>query len=323
MLFSSGPAIQAGPFCGRIKYMSDSTPPFDAEISLDAVIEHAQTLADHVARIPPRTESPLRQPIFVVGSPRSGTTALGRCLGAHSQCATAEESLVLLPLWRIYADLYAVGLPTGVAHLKEYVSESELLSSLGDFSDRIFTGLLERTGAATYVDHTPWYGVLTPFVRALYPDARFVHVVRDGRQVVRSLKAPYEKGFAWAGADHATRCAIWRTMVDGTDRALSATAPEQAIQVRYHRLCADPESTLRGLAERLALPYESGMETPLRTQHARSQAGVTFGTAALTTHYTEAGWPTHWDADHIDTFTDIAGPTMERAFGSGWQSSPQ
>lgn len=298
------------------------TPAFDAEISLHEVIGSTHTLAGVMKALNPRTERALECPIFVVGSPRSGTTVLGRCLGAHTACATAEESLVLLPLWRMYADLYAGGVPSGVRHLSEYTTEDELVATLGAVSDRLFSGLLERTGAQRYIDHTPWYGAIVPFVRALYPDARFVHLVRDGRQVVRSLSDSYEKGFLWAGHDHATRCRIWTNMVRVTRDGL-AQQDSSSIELLYANLCSDPTSTLESASKFLRLEFENQMLEPLTRQHAGSTAKSTYGSARLAERFTPSGWPTDWDIEMCDVFNSEAGALMEELFGQDWSKSPQ
>ena len=297
--------------------MKPTRSSFDAEISLDTVIAKAQSLVDGKIVIPPRTGSALKQPIFVVGSPRSGTTVLGQCLGAHPLCVTNEESLILLPLWRIYIDLYASGLPTGIINLKEYISGEQLLSSLGQLADTVFTGLLGQAKASRYVDHTPWYGLISSFVTALYPDAQYIHVIRDGRQVARSLQESFHKGYLWAGNDLEARCQLWVAMVQGTLETLSQ---KDNFSVYYSHLCHSPDTVLHSVSDFIGVPFDKTMLRPLHIHHAASIVGEKFGTASFTEQFNSEGWPTDWDNSDREIFRRVAGNLMLKLFGENWDT---
>ncbi len=298
------------------------TVSFDNEISLDEIILKAQTLRMEAFRLPGRISRQLEAPIFVVGSPRSGTTVLGRCLGAHSQGVTAEESLVLLPLWRMYADLYAGDIPSGVAHLLEYISDSAFINALGDLADSVFFGLLTQSGAKVYIDHTPWYGTIAPFVKTLYPDARFVHIIRDGRQVTRSLQESYKRGYEWAGATIGTQSQVWSNVSIQTAEVLEKYTSD-TVTVRYLDLITSPEVTLKRITNFLDLPYEESMLVPLQKPHATSHAGISFGLQALQERYTDDGWPVDWNEEDRSIFITFAGASMDMFFGNDWKNLPQ
>lgn len=243
---------------------------------------------------------------------------LGQCLGAHPFCATNEESLILLPLSRIYVDLIASGLPTGVVHLKEYISEEQLLTSLGQLADAVFTGLLSHSDASRYVDHTPWYGVISSFVTALYPDAQYIHVIRDGRQVVRSLQGSFEKGYLWAGNSVETRCQLWVAMVKGTMDTLSQK--DNVLPIFYNQLCHDPETVMQSVADYIDVSFDKSMLEPLHTHHAASIIGEKFGVASLDDKFTVDGWPIDWDDKNKEIFRKIAGSLMSKLFGENWET---
>lgn len=127
----------------------------------------------------------IREPILIVGSPRSGTTMLGNLLSLHPDVAYWEEPRSIWCLghaWRDHDRLVASDLTPGIA------------SGI----DHRFARFLEATGRSRFAEKTPSNTLRLPFIQALYPDARIIHLVRDGRAVVasmlRMLKKPPDQG---------------------------------------------------------------------------------------------------------------------------------
>jgi Sulfotransferase family len=258
----------------------------------------------------------IRAPVFVVGSPRSGTTITGSCLQAHPQLAGTAESLALIHLWCIYADLYKGFNRRRYCPLKEYISEDLLLSGIGDLADGIFAGVL---GARKdrYVDHTPWYGACMPFIRSLYRDAVFIHVIRDGRQVVRSLTSSKERGFPWAGKTLKERTQLWMELVSIVKRFGSTLPAEQYLEVRYEELCANPEGTIGVMLEFLGLDWSDQCLIPLTKPLAspsRPDAVIAVlngqGKVEFAPRGSESQWPEGWSSTARNMFWELAGPLM-------------
>ena len=82
--------------------------------------------------------------IFIVGCPRSGTTALGKCLAAHSEIAGSDESLFLLMMWTIFNDMHQGDNKRKYTPLKNFLSTEKLIDNIRLFSDNIFDGLLKK-----------------------------------------------------------------------------------------------------------------------------------------------------------------------------------
>jgi Sulfotransferase family len=190
--------------------------------------------------------------VFVVGSPRSGTTFVGNSLGSQPGFVDLGE----VPLLKA-AVPRLVGRPVE-EQAREVRRVVQLVRNLG-----LVHGLrgVEQNPETSYV----LQGALLA-----YPAAKAVHVIRDGRDVICSL---LERGWLGAGragvddanqaygaharfwvepgrrrefeeASEATRAAwAWRTYVTA-----ARVAPEQTIELRYEALVADPA----GEAERVA-----------------------------------------------------------------------
>jgi hypothetical protein len=274
--------------------------PFSPDASLGTLLA-AEAFAAAPAGLAPRARRGVERPVFVVGCPRSGTTVLGACLAAHSHLAGGQESLFVLDLWRVFIDLHQGHNQQRWAPLAEYLPAGELLESLGALADNLFAGLQRARGKPRCVDHTPWYVALVPFLDLLYPDAAFVHLVRDGREVVRSLSASFAKGFAWAGASVGERARLWARLVTAGARAGAALPAGRYQQVRYEDLCADPRAVLSGLLGALGLSWEEEVLVPLATPHARpSRPDAALGRLEggrdlrLTARPAETRWPEGW-----------------------------
>ena len=99
---------------------------------------------------------------------------------------------------------------------------------------------------------TPQYGFYVPRLLALFPDAQFVHVIRDGRDVAGSLFAHRFTGSVITGADH------WRRSV-AAGRQWARLGPERYHEVRFERLVRSPARTLRELCAFLGEPFAPDM----------------------------------------------------------------
>jgi hypothetical protein len=199
-------------------------------------------------------KSPVKAPIFVVGSPRSGTTLLGNLLSQPSKVCSEAESMFLVSIWHIYSDYYLGGNKRGIARLKPFASNDHFLALVKNFSDGIISGIL-KSESDIFLDHTPWYGLMIPFLNILYPQLRVVHIIRDGRWVANSLKTSYEKGFGWGGSSTSERLQLWET---ATSEAISM-APilkERYHEIRYEELVNSPIDTLPPLFNSLGLDFE-------------------------------------------------------------------
>lgn len=253
---------------------------------------------------------------FVLGSPRSGTTLVGRALGTHPQLVSGHESLFLVDLWRVLADLHQGRNPRGFAPLAEYIELDALLGHMAALSDGIFGGLLARHPQASgLVDHTPWYASLTPLLRALYPDCRVVHMIRDGRQVARSLARSHEAGFAWAGPDAAAQARLWSAMVRGGRSA--AVLGDRYQELRYEALERDPEGSLRRLVAGLGLDWAPEILDALAEAHAGPSRASRLlarrredGSVEVTPRTPRTGWPEGWSAAECRAFEAVGGELL-------------
>ncbi len=213
--------------------------------------------------------------VFVVGSPRSGTTFLGRAIGSLPGFVDLGE---VAPVKAVIPELVTLPAADAAARLRRTL----------DTARRV--GLV---GSVRAVEQTPEMAYLVDAALAAYPQSRVVHIVRDGRDVCCSLldkgwladtrsgatadDAGHSYGVAprfWVEADRrdefssvseARRVAwAWRRYVDAARSA--ATAP---FELRYEALASDPDGTAETLAEFLDAPV-APLAAALRAVHANS-----------------------------------------------------
>jgi CelD/BcsL family acetyltransferase involved in cellulose biosynthesis len=133
------------------------------------------------ARVPPRLATGAGAPIFIIGCGRSGTTLLGELFATHPAVRYLYEPY----------DLWAAIQPvTDFLHLYAHGEHHCLLDagSVTDGARRRFGRLMSARPGTTLVEKSPINALRIGYLDALAPQAHFVHIVRDGVDVARSIE---------------------------------------------------------------------------------------------------------------------------------------
>jgi len=193
-------------------------------------------------------------PFFLVGSERSGTTLLRLMLAHHKdiECAPEFEFLVeSMPAGIGWPELeaYYRWLETNRIFLPHALSIDRSLD---------YPGLM-KSFVAQYCRRSgkPIHGATCHkhFDRLLriWPEARLVHLVRDGRDVARSCIGMGWAGNVWHGAERWIEAEeLWRGLVPRID-------PARRLDVSYEALIREPEAELRRLCAFLGTDFDPGM----------------------------------------------------------------
>lgn len=112
--------------------------------------------------------------VFIVGSPRSGTTILGEILDRHNRISQWYEPYFV---WDHYFR----------NHANDERSDQEATPRVINQIRRDFSRYLKNSGSAIVVDKSPRNSLKIPFIRKIFPEARFIHILRDGRDVTLSI----------------------------------------------------------------------------------------------------------------------------------------
>lgn len=118
--------------------------------------------------------------VFVIGSPRSGTTILAEVLGRHPDIAD------------IYEPYFIWDYRTGSG------SDDERTEAMADAATRAFIRrefelFANKSQQSVVVEKSPENCFRVPYVRAVFPEAKWIHIIRDGRDCVESIYRESEK----------------------------------------------------------------------------------------------------------------------------------
>jgi hypothetical protein len=208
---------------------------------------------------------------IIVGSPRSGTTLLRVMLDAHSQLAIPPETGFLA-----LGDTFTgKGDKLRDSFFDAIVSYGEPLPSWPDFEIPVedFRAVLDqitpfnvtdgyrafyqlyatRRGKARWGDKTPIYCLHLNKIRRVLPEARFVHIIRDGRDAALSLRRMWFS----PGWEIETQASYWRECVLAARRA--GMSHDDYLEVRYEELIQNTEETLKSVCAHVDLNFEREM----------------------------------------------------------------
>lgn len=200
------------------------------------------------------TASATREPFFLVGSERSGTTLLRLMLAHHRdiECAPEFEFLVeAMPSGQGWPDLgqYYEWLSTNRIFLPHQLEIDRKLDYPG-----LMRSFVSQYGRRS---RKPIHGATCHkhFDRLLriWPEARFVHLLRDGRDVARSCIGMGWAGNVWHGAGRWIEAeALW----DGLQTRID---PARRMELGYEELIRNPERELARVCAFLGTDFDAGM----------------------------------------------------------------
>lgn len=273
-----------------------------------------------IARLRPVTDPPKR-PIFVIGCPRSGTTLLFRLLRRHERLdGFRGEGHVLWTTFQHPRD-------------KGWSSDRATADDIRPWERRfVYSSIARIASRARFLDKTPRNCLKVPYLAALFPDATFVLLTRDGPDTVGSLiegwhlrhgvtyrlpvalRLPEYRGRMWSYVLPPG----WRDMIATSVAEIAARQyagsygtvlddlqdlpPERVRRVRFEDLVEHPVDTARDLLEQLSL-------TPSRA--------VLDMAAELDRHQVQITSPPRKDKwldrrSEIERILPLIEPTMER-----------
>jgi hypothetical protein len=240
----------------------------------------AATIAQTLSRIPARSASTEISPVFIVGCGRSGTTALGNTLGTHPEVRYLNEPRYL---WR------AIDPRTDIWRPRPRARDARLVLDDNDVSEmilrrarNIFANVYNLGRQRTLIEKLPANSARIPYLRALFPSARFIAIERDGRDVARSIAAiptwfAAEQHFHWrevrrfaleAGfpahfldsdlTNFEKGLVEWTVMTNEVRRQLSADSTVIRHHVHYEDLVARPVEVAGELQSFLGLAHHEG-----------------------------------------------------------------
>jgi hypothetical protein len=251
-------------------------------------------------------------------------------LNCHPELGIPTESHFLIPLLQQY-DVRSLLSPTEVDSIWQFITDHPRFSAYRSSAEQLQSAyravgeptlrkLIDATfrleaatmGKPRWGEKTPSY---TPFVQQLhdlFPDALFVHIVRDGRDVSISLRNEL-----WGGWTEYERARYWSHMVRCAESVGKRIGPDRYMRVTYEELVLHPEPTVRSLCQFLGVDFDASMldfhktafdhisaDEKLRGHHEKLKRPSTRSDVARWKR--ESSWL------RVLLFESIAGPTIDQ-----------
>lgn len=266
------------------------------------------------------------EPVFIVGNDRSGTTMLRLILIRNPTLAIPTESMIV-------TDLAAVRRAAG---LTGHAEQQRLADRVWNHPKVRLWGLQDRPpvvppgmthdaayrfaleapylsyarlqGASRWGDKTPSYVLSIDEILAVWPNARVLNMVRDGRDVALSIiPLPFGGNNVWAAG---------RDWARGIRAGVAAAArhPEQVLTVRYEDLVADPQVEIPRVCDFLGLDFDGSMLAIDRTDPELLVADEVAWFAKVWGGISRSSvgkWRTQMSPWDLMVFEEVAGPALD------------
>lgn len=219
---------------------------------------------------------------FIIGTGRCGSSMLAQILNSHSMVCVPFELQILFEYSNNGAGLYEVFqqgkneyfraedfielIESKCPHkfyeyfdYKSFFAQQDYpILSLKELVNNLFNKIAESKRKKIFVEQTPWYGQRIDILNELFPDAKYIHMVRDGRDVALSYaRTP------WWHDDIGQNLERWQLevsqIINSSQRILK---PNQMLQVHYEDFVEHPERELRHICDFLEINFENNMLDP-------------------------------------------------------------
>lgn len=248
--------------------------------------------------------------IVIGGCPRSGTTMLRRALGAHPAIACGPETGIFLP-GRPSPERLARGYDLNVSEVRALLEASRNQAA---FIDAFFGRYLQQTGKQRWAEKTPQNLRQLDWIWRHFPEARFIHLIRDGRDTVCSMRVHPERrvvdgAFVTVRAEVPIEECIDRWVHD-VRLGIGYRGNPRYHELRYEQLVEEPRAQLSRLFTFLGEPFDERVLAYRREKPhvATPRPSVPDDTASTSIHARSVGrWRTDLRPEEQRLFKERAG----------------
>lgn len=268
------------------------------------------------------------EPFFIFGTGRSGTSLLSRLLNAHPRLAVPFEAFLFQhfePMQRYYGDL---GVPANRARLIDDIVSSDAIRrfeppidrnrvlervarpDFGGVVDAVLGSWAAAQGKARWGEKTPHHVFRWRSIRSHFPSAKFIHIVRDPRDVVLSkIRARHGPKTAYAATQD------WTRYLRAAEAAGAVVGADGMITLWYEQLVRDPVGELKRVCgflgeeyvDDMLLFYQDPAQYPSDTTNADNLRRPVLSSNT-------SKWRQHLSPGQIRVCEAVAGPRLE-AYG--------
>jgi hypothetical protein len=270
------------------------------------------------------------KPIFIVGAPRSGTTLFQYMLRSHPSISLPTgESHFFIPLLRNVESFGNLEEKNNIRKVLEamYRQSSDFLDTdLHGISfdidrlteefyvekrnsiKKIIAGLFEKNAAGEnkqrWGDKTPYYVLHMKIILEIFPDAQFVHIIRDGRDCALSM---FNRKHDFGVYNTFFAAKYWEIYIELGRQMGADLGPNIYKEIRYEDLLKTPQEVLKGACEFLNEPYSDSLINFKKS----GEAGKTPLLQQPISSDNSEKWRTSMTQRQISTFERAVGDTLK------------
>lgn len=245
-------------------------------------------------------------PIFIGGEGRSGTTLLRVMLDSHSAIACGPETHFLVdPRFQEFHRHFS---RTWERRAAGYGYAGRDLDDLvRDFVRGWFEPYMQRRGKRRWADKTPQNIHILPYLWELFPTAKVIHMIRDGRDVACSILPQ-----GWGPNTIAAAAERWVSCIEKGLAHRNRT--DRYMEVRYEDLVRQPERELRRVMDLVGEPWEPQMLEYWRCPHDLAPLTESSATQVVQPIYSRSigRWKRELSSSEVSQYVHVAGTTLRR-----------
>jgi hypothetical protein len=267
-------------------------------------------------------------PVFVLGSPRSGTTLLyDMLLSAGGFAVYLAESNVFNLLVPRFGDLTSLSnrtrlldswlnsrlfLASGLDRAPISRRIVEECSNGGDFLRIVMEEICSLQGVQRWAENSPEGMLYLPTIKKLIPEALFVHIIRDGRDVATSLgRLHYVRAFPWEERHSLIACGLyWQWMVEH-GRNFGNSVGGDYLEVHFEDLLTRPQEILHQIGRFIDHPLDYEVIRQV-AYGSVSKPNTSFRTDSPATEFNPMGrWKKSFSPAQLLRFERLVGNTLQ------------
>ena len=226
----------------------------------------------------------MEQLVFIGGMGRSGNNLVRNLLDSHSAVTAGPEMNIIDDSMALYSILSSSTERDGASR----ISEEEVRKTIAGFMSSIYEPYASRKAKRIVVDRHPDAIWSFPVLAKIFPTAKFIHLIRDGRDVAcshrdvgvramsRGVTLDVIRQAAVSSVYHSA--ALWAETVKfgwnvcGPESELANEG--RSFTTFYENIVMSPESQIQAMCDFLGIKFESSMLNPERLEHAQTVDGI-------------------------------------------------
>lgn len=276
------------------------------------------------------SEIPNNSPIFIVGSPRSGTTLLRYILTSHPRIYIPPESYFFHRFFssdpqRPVPPEKAVEVMASICTYEPFFADWKgerpnpelFVSMLPDTRPAaiicaLYTLYARQYGAERWGDKTPIYVEQIDKISALFPEGKFIHIIRDGRDVAVSMRKAYRNA-RYFYMDIYYAAANWKDRLARARKMGDLIGPERYLEIRYEDLVSNMEESICNICGFIGEVYHPAMLEPqLVAARSHHSTGIHSSTRQPPTDSHIGHWQKEMSPADQRLFQSVAGDILEQ-----------